>query len=143
MPFSTRQRRIFPSTSPLTTCFPSTRNATDDTPPRPSILIVFAEEGRTSLDSRLLVSIPYCLPTHSPFPDCQSLPADILGQGIRAIERRVRRLFTPGMPSSPCIHVSPIFMHQFAHLERWPSHISHNQPRQLDIVMLFVPSSCG
>ena len=36
MPSSTRQRRIFPSLSPLTTCFPSTRNATDHILPRPS-----------------------------------------------------------------------------------------------------------
>ena len=59
MPSSTRHRRTFRSTLPLTTCFPSTRNTTESTLPRPSISMVFAEEGWTSLDSRLLVSIPF------------------------------------------------------------------------------------
>ena len=65
-PSSTHQRRIFPSSPLLMTCFPSTRNATDHMGPRPSISIDFTSfwwvKELTSLDSCVPISIPLLSP---------------------------------------------------------------------------------
>ncbi|KAI9459520.1 hypothetical protein HD554DRAFT_2136371 [Boletus coccyginus] len=50
-----RQRRSFPSSLPLTTCFPSARTATEYMAPRPSITIGFASFRPTILDEELFL----------------------------------------------------------------------------------------
>ena len=103
VPSLTRQRRIFPSLSPLTTYFPSTRNATKYIQPRPSISVIFEEEGCTSLDTGFLVSISFIISpgTYSPFHNPQLFPANILDQDIRAMEEGCAGCLLPAFHCRP------------------------------------------
>ena len=113
-PSLTRQRRIFPSSPPLTTCFPSTRSVTDHMLHQLSILIVFPE-GWTSLDSRLLVSIPFIISpsTH------HSLTASRFLQTLSVRESERWEEACVGCLLLAChyrpTYVSLIFTYQFAH----------------------------